>query len=480
MENLSSNVDNCLRNYTLGVARHAPPVCEKIIDRMSTTYISQDTTRFSTHGNSLDSTQSRNIRRTQLDNGLVILTERMEHVRSVSMGVWVKTGSRDEQPEINGVSHFVEHMVFKGTKSRSAQKIAREVDAIGGNLDAFTSKETICFNMKVLDEHVPKALDVLTDLVMHPVFAPEDIDRECKVILEEIKMDEDNPDMLVHEIFTQSFWKDHPLGKPILGTRETVRRFDQGTLFDFYGGRFQGGNMIFSAAGNLDHEAFVRQVAEKLAHLSAVPAALGPLSDHPKVHARIVSKQKKSLEQLQLCLGVPAPAVNDEQRYTAALLNTILGGGMSSRLFQNVREDRGLAYSIFSELSSFRDTGSLCVYAGTSAQNAEQVIRLTVEEFRRIKEQAVPEEELQRAKDQLKGNILLSLESSGALMSNLARQEMYFQRFYAVPEILEKVANVTSEDLMRMAQQLFVPESVAVAMLGNLNGLKVTRDHLAC
>ncbi len=442
--------------------------------------MSQDTTRFSTHGNSLDSAQSRNIRRTQLDNGLVILTERMEHVRSVSMGVWVKTGSRDEQPEINGVSHFVEHMVFKGTKSRTAQSIAREVDAIGGNLDAFTSKETICFNMKVLDEHVPKALDVLTDLVMHPVFAPEDIDRECKVILEEIKMDEDNPDMLVHEIFTQSFWKDHPLGKPILGTRETVRRFDQGTLFDFYGGRFQGGNMIFSAAGNLDHEAFVRQVAEKLAHLSAVPAALGPLSDHPKVHARIVSKQKKSLEQLQLCLGVPAPAVNDEQRYTAALLNTILGGGMSSRLFQNVREDRGLAYSIFSELSSFRDTGSLCVYAGTSAQNAEQVIRLTVEEFRRIKEQAVPEEELQRAKDQLKGNILLSLESSGALMSNLARQEMYFQRFYAVPEILEKVANVTSEDLMRMAQQLFVPESVAVAMLGNLNGLKVTRDHLAC
>ncbi len=442
----------------------------------------QDTTHFSTHGNSTDSAQRRNIRRTELSNGLVILTERMEHVRSVSMGVWVKTGSRDERPEINGVSHFVEHMVFKGTKSRSAKNIAREVDAIGGNLDAFTSKETICFNVKVLDEHVPKALDVLTDLVMHPVFAPDDIDRECKVILEEIKMDEDNPDMLVHEIFTQSFWKDHPLGKPILGTKETVRKFDQGTLFDFYGGRFQGGNMIFSAAGNLDHDSFVTLVAEKLGDLPAAPAPLDGLSllNQPKVHARIVSKQKKSLEQLQICLGVPAPAVNDEQRYTAGLLNTILGGGMSSRLFQNVREDRGLAYSIFSELSSFRDTGSLCVYAGTSAQNAEQVIRLTVEEFRRMKEQAVPEEELQRAKDQMKGNILLSLESSGALMSNLARQEMYFQRFYAVPEILERVAQVTSEDLMRMAQQLFVPESVAVAMLGNLNGLKVTRDHLAC
>src|SRR6185437_10338604 len=294
--------------------------------------------------------------------------------------------------------------------------------------DAFTSKENICFNVKVLDEHVPKALDVLTDLVMHPVFAPDDIGRECKVILEEIKMDEDNPDMLVHEIFTQSFWKDDPLGKPILGTKETVRRLDQGTLFDFYGGRFQGNNMIFSAAGNLDHDSFVALVAEKLAYLPSAPIAANGLATRPNVHARIVSKQKKSLEQLQICLGVPAPPVNDEQRYTAALLNAILGGGMSSRLFQNVREERGLAYSIFSELNSFRDTGSLCVYAGTSAQNAEQVIRLTVEEFRRLKEQPVPEEELQRAKDQLKGNILLSLESSGALMSNLARQEMTSER----------------------------------------------------
>ena len=444
----------------------------------------QDTTQFSSLGSSPDSAQNRNIRRTELSNGLVILTERMEHVRSVSMGVWVKTGSRDELPEINGVSHFVEHMVFKGTKSRSAQNIAREVDAIGGNLDAFTSKETICFNIKVLDEHVSKALDVLTDLVTQPIFAPDDIGRECKVILEEIKMDEDNPDMLVHEIFTQSFWKDHPLGKPILGTRETVKKFDQGMLFDFYGGRFQGKNMIFSAAGNLDHDHFVALVAEKLAHLPASTSLdsdlILPFAAKPKVHARIVTKQKKSLEQLQLCLGVPAPAVNDEQRYTVALLNTILGGGMSSRLFQNVREDRGLAYSIFSEVSSFRDTGSLCVYAGTSAQNAEQVIRLTVDEFRRLKNERVPDEELQRAKDQLKGNILMSLESSGALMSNLARQEMYFQHFYGVPEILEQVGQVTSADLMRMAEQLFVPESVAVAMLGNLNGLKITREHLAC
>ena len=235
------------------------------------------------------------------------------------------------------------------------------------------------------------------------------------------------------------------------------------------------------AAGNLEHDAFVAMVAEKLRQLpGSGDGSAGLAAAQPRAHARIVSRQKKSLEQLQLCLGVPAPAVNDEQRYAASLLNTILGGGMSSRLFQNIREDRGLAYSIFSELSSFRDTGSLCVYAGASAQNAEQVVRLTVEEFRRLKEQPVPEEELQRAKDQLKGNILLSLESSGALMSNLARQEMYFQRFYAIPEVLEKVSRVTSEDLQAMARRLFVPQSVALAMLGNLNGLKITRDHLAC
>src|ERR1700742_2554065 len=211
----------------------------------------------------------RNIRRTILPSGLTILTEKMDHIRSVAMGVWIRAGSRHEMPEINGISHFVEHMVFKGTRSRSAKHIAREVDAIGGNLDAFTGKETICFNIKVLDEHVPVALDVLSDLVLNPVFNNEDIQRERGVILEEIKMDEDNPDYLVHELFTQSFWKDHPLGKPILGTKETVRRFEQQTLFDYYGKRFYGNNMVLSAAGNLEHDAFVDLVARRFDRLPA-------------------------------------------------------------------------------------------------------------------------------------------------------------------------------------------------------------------
>src|ERR1700748_1018795 len=211
--------------------------------------------------------EPRNIHREVLPNGLIVLTEEMAHIRSISIGIWMKTGSRDEAPEINGISHFTEHMVFKGTKTRTARDIARQVDSIGGNMDAFTGKETICFNIKVLDEHVPVAIDILSDLVLNPTFDPKDITREKGVILEEIKMDEDNPDYLVHEIFTQNFWKDHPLGKPILGTKETVRRFEQDTLFDYYGKRFSGKNMVFSAAGNLEHDAFVDLVARRFDHM---------------------------------------------------------------------------------------------------------------------------------------------------------------------------------------------------------------------
>ncbi len=420
----------------------------------------------------------RNIRRTTLPNGMIILTEAMPHLRSVAMGAWIGAGSRHEAPEVNGISHFVEHMVFKGTTSRTAQHIAREVDAIGGNLDAFTGKETVCFNMKVLDEHTPKALDVLSDLVLHPTFAEEEIARERGVILEEIKMDEDNPDYLVHEIFTQSFWQGHALGKPILGTVKTVGSFERETLLDFYGSRFHGGNIVFSAAGHIDHDRFVNMVTERFA---ALPAG-EPLTVEapPKTAAKIILRSKKSLEQVQLCLGVPSHPLADESRYASLLLNTILGGGMSSRLFQTVREEHGLAYSIYSDLTPYRDTGSLCVYAGTSADKAVELIRLVMQEFRRIKENPVDADELRRAKDQLKGNLLLSLESSGSRMSSLARQQMYFDHFFGPQEILERVEEVTVDDLQTMAQSLFHPERIALTMLGRLDGVKVEREHLVC
>jgi predicted Zn-dependent peptidase len=420
----------------------------------------------------------RNLRRTVLPNGLIVLTERMDHMRSVAMGAWIKSGSRCETAESCGISHFVEHMLFKGTRSRSAQLIAREMDSIGGNLDAFTGKETICFNVKSLADHVPIALDVLTDLVLNPVFAQPEIERERGVILEEIKIDVDDPDVLVHELFTQSFWKDHPLGKPILGTSATVKRLDRQLLFDYHGDRFHGGNMVFSAAGNLDHDRFTEAVAGKFSAL-ADGATLHELPA-PEPSARIVLRHKKALEQVQICLGVPAPPVTDESRYATLILNTVLGGGMSSRLFQTIREERGMAYSIYSDLSPYRDTGTLCVYAGTSVGKALEVVDLILAEFRNLKQAALPEEELTRAKDQLKGNILLGLESSNARMANLARQEMYFRNFFTVDEIIARIDAVEAGQVQAMAQRLFDPDRIAVTLLGRLDGVKLGRARLAC
>jgi len=420
----------------------------------------------------------RNLRRTVLPNGLIVLTERMEHMRSVAMGVWIKSGSRCENPEANGISHFVEHMLFKGTRSRSAQQIAREMDSIGGNLDAFTGKETICFNVKSLADHVPIALDVLADLVLNPVFAAPDIERERDVIFEEIKMDEDNPDLLVHELFTQSFWKDHPLGQPILGTTATVARLNQQSLFDYHGDRFRAGNMVFSAAGNLDHDQFAQAVVEKFSALSA-GAALKELAA-PEAIAGIVTRNKKSLEQVQICLGVPAPPITDDSRFATLILNTVLGGGMSSRLFQTIREERGMAYSIYSDLSPLRDTGTLCVYAGTSAGKALEVVDLILAEFAKLKQTPLGDDELSRAKDQLKGNILMGLESSNSRMANLARQEMYFHEFFTAEEVIDRIVEVDAAQVQAMAQLLFNPALIAVTLLGRLDGVKLNRARLVC
>ena len=422
--------------------------------------------------------EGRNIRREVLPNGLCVITEEMQHIRSVAIGIWVKTGSRDEDKQWNGISHFVEHMVFKGTQSRSAEEIARQVDSIGGNIDAFTAKECISFSMKVLDEHLPIALDVLSDLVLNPVFDTEDITRERGVILEEIKMDEDNPDYLVHEIFTQNFWKDHPLGRPILGTRDTVRRFERPPVLDFYTQRFSPGNVIITAAGYLKHENFVEFVNKYFEQMK--PVSNGFHSAPPTIVPRIILRTKKSLEQVQICVGVPSYPITHEKRHSSYILNTLLGGGMSSRLFQNIRERQGLAYAIYSDLNPYRDTGCLSVYAGTSRASAAKVVESVVSEFRKLKSEVVPADELRRAKDQLKGSLMLSLESSTARMSNLARQEMYFDHFYGLDELIEKIESVTSEELLELANTFFQTENIAVTILGNLNGLRLTREQLAC
>lgn len=422
--------------------------------------------------------EPRDIHREVLPNGLILLSEEMANIRSVSIGIWMKTGSRDEVPELNGISHFLEHMVFKGTTSRSARDIARQVDSIGGNMDAFTGKETICFNIKVLDEHLPLAIDILSDLILNPIFQPKDISREKGVILEEIKMDEDNPDYLVHEIFTQNFWKDHPLGKPILGTKETVRSFEQEKLFDFYHQRFVPNNMIISAAGSLNHGHFSELIRERFAGLKQVPN--GFHHPAPDVTPRIITRNKKSLEQVQLCVGVPSHPISHEKRYVSYVLNTVLGGGMSSRLFQKIREDQGLVYSIYSDLNPYRDTGCLTIYAGTSLESTPKVVDSILAEFRELKSETIMAEELRRAKDQLKGSLMLSLESSTSRMSNLARQQMYFDRFFTLDETIEQIESVTAEQIAEMAGALFHSDKVAITVLGNLDGLKLSKEQLVC
>jgi predicted Zn-dependent peptidase len=423
-------------------------------------------------------TPVRDIEMTTLTNGVRVITEVMPHVRSISVGIWIGTGSRRETSDQNGISHFIEHMLFKGTTSRSAEDIARSVDSVGGNLDAFTAKELVCFNTKVLDEHLPRAFDVLADLVLHPLFRDEDIDKEKGVILEEIKMDADSPDYLVHEIFSANFWKDHPLGKPILGTRETVKRFDRQMIDEYYRAVYAPSNLLLTAAGNLKHDVLVNLVRQHFESLP--PNGTAPLDQVPATHARIALRNKKSLEQVHMCLGVPSYPLPHEERFACYVLNTLLGGGMSSRLFQNIRERQGLAYAVFSELSPYRDTGCLSIYAGTSVESVGKVVESIIKEFQQLKQETIGEEEVRRAKDHLKGSLMLSLESTSSRMSNLARQEMYFGRFFTLDELVESVEQVTADDVQRIARAFFDPKQIALTVLGNLDGFKIGREDLVC
>jgi predicted Zn-dependent peptidase len=421
---------------------------------------------------------ARDIESTILPNGIRVITESMPHMRSVSVGFWIGSGSRRETPEENGISHFIEHMLFKGTTSRSAEDIARSVDSVGGNLDAFTSKELVCYNTKVLDEHLPRAFDVLADLVLNPLFNEEDLDREKGVILEELKMDSDNPDYLINELFSSNFWKDHSLGRAILGTKETVTAFNRQAVDAYYRQVYTPANMLITAAGNLNHESMVSLAAKHFQGLAT--AGPVPANDVPATHARIVQRNKKELEQVHLILGVPSHRVDDPDRFVSYTLNTILGGGMSSRLFQNIRERQGLAYSVYSDLGNYSDTGCLSVYAGTSLESAGKVVESIMKEFRDLKENRVPYEELRRAKDHLKGSLMLSLESTSSRMSNLARQEMYFHRFFTLDELVDSIEAVSAEDIQRLANTFFDPKLIALTVLGNLNGFKITRDELSC
>jgi predicted Zn-dependent peptidase len=405
-----------------------------------------------------------------LPNGLTLLSEQMPHVRSIAIGVWVKRGSRHESDPQAGIAHFIEHMVFKGTKSRSAEAIACEVDSIGGMMDAFTSKEYAAFHLKVLDAHLHLAVDILGDIVLNPLFDPAEMAKEKKVIFEEINMVEDTPDDLVVELLTEAFWPDHPLGRPILGTKSSVSSFSRDELAAFFRSVYHPGNIIVAAAGHLEHGRLAELVGRSF---GVLPAARAEGNGHapPQATSRVVTRSKQELEQVHVCLGTPAYAYAHADRYGCYVLNTILGGSMSSRLFQNIREKRGLVYSISSGVSSYSDAGSLTVYAGTSLDSVDEVLQLTIEELRRLKLQAVPAEELRRAKDHLKGSLMLSLENTGSRMSHLARQEIYFGRQLELDETLQGIEQVTAEAVQRIAGELFEGEP-ALSVLGNLKGYR--------
>ncbi|MCM3880645.1 MAG: insulinase family protein [Vicinamibacterales bacterium] len=413
--------------------------------------------------------------RDALDNGIRLVTESMGHVRSVSLGVWLTRGSRHETDEDSGIAHFVEHMLFKGTATRSAEDIAQAVDSIGGQLDAFTAKEYASYYVKVLDQHLPLAVDILSDIVLRPAFNDVDIEREKKVILEEIKMVEDTPDDLVHELFTQAFWEGHPLGRPILGTKDSVEGFTQARLRDHFRGAYAAENVIISAAGNLEHGA-LREALEKA--FGEMPSAGRKESWTPPAVIPKVVIRSKELEQSHICLGASSYPQNHDARYASYVLNTMLGGSMSSRLFQNIREKRGLAYSVFSGINAYRDAGSLTVYAGCANEAVGEVIDLVVEEMKVIKQTPVADSELRRAKDHLKGSVMLSLENTASRMSHLARQEIYFDRQFSLDETLEGIERVTPADTQRVAHELFSNGSLAATVLGQVNGLELPRERL--
>jgi predicted Zn-dependent peptidase len=417
------------------------------------------------------------IRSEVLDNGLTIITEGMPHVRSASVGVWLRTGSRHERESVNGISHFIEHLVFKGTEKRTSRDIALIIDSVGGQVDAFTGKEYTCFYTKVLDEHLPIALDLLRDIVLSPRFATDDIEKERKVIYEEIRMVEDSPDELVYDLFSERYWQDHPLGRPIQGTRQSVSRLESRHLLRHFRECYRPENMVIAAAGNLKHREFVNSFGSAFRSLPRGKAS-GKISP-PRATPSIVKKEKKSLEQLHLCIGLPAFSTTSSKRFPLLLLNTLLGGTMSSRLWQRIREGSGLAYSVSSGANSFHDAGFLMIYAATNPATGDLVIRQIVEELALLKKTTVDEKELRVAKDHLKGSLMLSLESSSSRMSNLARQEIYFGRHFSSDEVLRSIEAVTPKQIQALAVELFRGEEAGLAAVGRLDRFRTRRSDLA-
>ena len=418
------------------------------------------------------------VQTTRLRNGLTILTEQMPGLRSVSLGVWVRRGSRHETPALNGICHFIEHALFKGTERRSARQIATESDRLGGHLDAYTSHEITGFALKVVDTALPQAFDLLADMLANPRFDPDDLKREQGVIIEEMKMIGDTPDELLNELFHAAYFPGHSLGRPIEGTEQTVSSFDRAITAGFHSVAYSPRNLVVAGAGNVTHAQLVELAAQTFGESGNESEAASADVFLPETAAPILVESKCELEQAHLIIASPWPSAMSEDRYAASMLGTVIGGGTSSRLWQSIREERGLAYSIGAGGNTYTDIGMFTIYAGTSPAHLDQVLDLSLQELRRAVAEPVGADELQLAKEQAVASVLLSLESSSSRVGALARQEIIHGRRISPDEILRSIEAVSPEDMQRVAQSCFTTPTLALGALGKLNGFSVDRARL--
>lgn len=411
-----------------------------------------------------------------LPNGVRIITEEMPYVRSASIGIWVGAGSRDESESNNGIAHFIEHMLFKGTTARSAKDIAETLDAVGGQLNAFTSKEYTCYYAKVLDEHLDIAIDLLSDMFFNSTFKEEDIEKEKNVIIEEIKMYEDTPDELVHDLFANTLWSGHPLGRSVIGTAGIISQITRKDLVDFMEGYYRPDGVVVAVAGNIKHDEVIGKLAPIFSNNTS------PRNERKYVAPTAGSRvyyRKKDTEQVHFCLGTPGLPLDHDDIYVLHVMNSVLGGGISSRLFQEIREERGLAYSIYTYHSSYRDAGLFSIYAGLSPGNLNDVISLITKEMKSLRVNGITKEELARTREQLKGSILLGLENVSSRMSRIGKSELCLNRVVSVEEAVERINRVTADDVRELAQQLFTGEKIVVSSIGpetEESGLTVNID----
>jgi len=416
------------------------------------------------------------VNKTTLNNGIRILSKKIPHARSVSMGVWVNVGARDETLSENGLSHFIEHMIFKGTKKRSALQIAKEFDSVGGNTNAFTTMENTCYHAKVMDTHLETMADILSDIFLYSTFESKEVEKERTVVFQEIGMTEDTPEEYIHILSGNTYWGDNPLGRSILGPRKNILSFDSKSIREFFSRLYQPERIFISAAGNIEHDHFVNLVGQQFESINAGNSF--PVRVTPTGQSKKVTIHSRDLEQIHICMGTKGLSITDPRRYAFSLINTILGGNMSSRLFQQIRENRGLAYSIYSFISSHVDTGMSGVYVGVDPKNAKETIEVILNETLKLKKIPVDSTELRSAKEYTKGNLMLASESIDNQMVRLAQNEIHFGRYIPLQEVVNKIEEVTADDIIDLASTLFDNDQLAITLLGPVPDKKEYEDIL--